>query len=85
LCNVDQVSWNYNPNSFYLVPVTEYELVNTIRKLKNSYSMSYDELPEITIKNCTQYLIKPLVYILNLSFQSGIFPDMFKISKIRPI
>jgi hypothetical protein len=41
--NVDHGSWNHNPNSFYLAPVTEYELVNTIRKLKNSYSMGYDE------------------------------------------
>jgi hypothetical protein len=29
--NVDQGSWNYNPNSFYLAPITEYELVNTIK------------------------------------------------------
>jgi hypothetical protein len=85
LCNVDQGSWNYNTNSFYLAPITEYALVNTIRKLKNLYLMGYDELPENIIKNCGQYLKKPLVHIFNLSFQSGIFPNMLKISKIRPI
>jgi hypothetical protein len=34
LYNVDQGSWNHNPNSFFLTPLTQYELVNTIRKLK---------------------------------------------------
>jgi hypothetical protein len=85
LYNVDQVQWIHNPNSFYFAPIIEYELVNTIRKFKNSYSMDYDEFPEIIIKNCGQYLIKPLVNIFNLSFQSGISLDMFKISKIKPI
>jgi hypothetical protein len=47
--------------------------------------IGYDEFPETEIKNCGQYLIKPLVLIFNLSFQSVIFPDMFKISKIKPI
>jgi hypothetical protein len=47
--------------------------------------MGYDEMPELIIKNCGQYLIKPLVHICNMSFQSGTFPDMLKLSKIIPI
>jgi hypothetical protein len=37
------------------------------------------------LKKCRLYLIKPLVYIFNLSFESGTFPDMLKLSKIIPI
>jgi hypothetical protein len=69
LYNVDQSSWNLNPKSFYLAPITEYILVNPIGKLKNSYLMGYDEFPEITITNCGQYLIKPLIHIFNLPFR----------------
>jgi hypothetical protein len=47
--------------------------------------MGYDEFPETVIKYCVQYLIKPLAHIFNLSFQSGTFPEMLKISKIKPI
>jgi hypothetical protein len=47
--------------------------------------MGYDEMPEMMIKNCGQYFIKPLVHIFNLSFQSGTFPYMLKLSKIIPI
>jgi hypothetical protein len=80
-----QGSRNHNVNSFYLAPVTEHEVENTIKKLKNSYSMGYDEFTEIVIKCCVHYLIKPLVHIFSLSFLTGTFPKMLKISKIKPI
>jgi hypothetical protein len=79
-----QGSRNHNVNSFYLAPITEHEVENTMKKLKNSYSMGYDVFPEIAIKSC-QYLIKPLAHIFNLSFLSGTFPEMLKILKIKPI
>jgi hypothetical protein len=55
-----------------------------IKNLENSYLMGYDEMPGMIIKNCGQYLIKPLVHIFNLSFQSGTLPDLLKLSKIIP-
>jgi hypothetical protein len=77
--NLTQGSRNHNVNSFSLAPITEHEAENAIKKLKNSYSVGYDEFPEIVIKNCGQYLVKPIAHIFNLSFQSGIFPKMLKI------
>jgi hypothetical protein len=53
--------------------------------LKNSYSIGHDGFPEIIIKKCRFHLIKPFVHIFNLSFESGTFPDMLKLSKIIPI
>jgi hypothetical protein len=43
---------NHNVSPFCLAPITEHEVKNTIKKLKNSYSMGYDEFPETVIKNC---------------------------------
>jgi Notch-like protein len=35
------------------------------------------------VKQCLCYFIKPLVHIYNVSFQTGIFPDMMKKAQIR--
>ena len=37
------------------------------------------------VKECLGYFIKPLVHIYNVSFQTGIFPDMMKLAKIKPL
>ena len=37
------------------------------------------------VKQCLGYFIKPLVHIYNVSFQTGIFPDMMKLAKIKPL
>jgi hypothetical protein len=55
--NTDYALLNYNFNSIYLSPITEHEVEGVIKKLKNSYSMGYDEFPEIVIKHCGQYII----------------------------
>ena len=37
------------------------------------------------LKQCRDYIVKPLVHICNLPFQRGIFPDQMKIAKIKPL
>ncbi|PNF17023.1 hypothetical protein B7P43_G02754 [Cryptotermes secundus] len=37
------------------------------------------------VKQCIQFIKKPLTFIFNLSLSSGIFPDQMKIAKVRPI
>jgi hypothetical protein len=59
--------------------------VNNNLNCENSYSIGYDEIPEMIIKICGQCLIKLLVHIFNLSFQSGTFLDMLKLSKVIAI
>ena len=51
----------------------------------NKYSTGYDEIPMPVIKKTKQFLIKPLVHLINSSFVSGIFPDKLKVSKVRPL
>jgi hypothetical protein len=50
--NLDHGIVNCYPNSFFLVPVTDYEVEKTIMNLKNSYSMGHDGFPETIIKKC---------------------------------
>jgi len=37
------------------------------------------------VKQCICHFIKPLVHIYNVSLQTGIFPDMMKKAKIKPL
>jgi hypothetical protein len=74
-----------NPNVLFLVPVTEEEVLQVTSKLKTKTSAGYDEIPDMIVKQCIQFIKKPLTFIFNLSLSSGIFPDQMKIAKVRPI
>jgi hypothetical protein len=69
----------------FISPVTEREVENIIKSLKNSYSASFDEIPEVVVKTSVHYIKKPLTHIFNLSLQKGLFPDSLKVEKIWPI
>jgi len=47
--------------------------------LKGKSSAGYDKIPEFLISHCIHYIKKPLVLILNALFNSGIFPDKWKL------
>ena len=69
----------------FVAPVTTAELERVIASLNKNASAGYDEIPVVVIKRCLGYIIKPLVHIFNVSFQSGIFPDQMKRAKIKPL
>ena len=66
-------------------PVTVQEVEEVIKSLKTNVSAGFDEIPTSILKRCLCYFIRPLVHIYNISLQTGIFPDMMKIAKIRPL
>ena len=69
----------------FISPVTEIEMELVIEGLKNRSSAGFDEIHMSLVKECLGYFIKPLVHIYNVSFQTGIFPDMMKLAKIKPL
>jgi hypothetical protein len=70
--------------TMFVAPVTETEVEQIIKGLKNNSSSGFDEIPTSLVKQCLCHFIKPLVHIYNVSFQTGIFPDMMKKTKIKP-
>jgi hypothetical protein len=70
--------------TMFIAPVTETELIQVIKGLKNNSSAGFDETPTFLVKQCLCLFIKPLVHIYNVSFQTGTFPDMMKIAKVKP-
>ena len=69
----------------FAAPVTETEVEQVIKGLKNKSSPGFDEIPTSLVKQWLCYFIKPLVHIYDVSFQNGISPDMMKKAKIKPL
>ena len=79
-CKYPQVS-----SSIFLKPTDENEVTNVIKSLKNTSSSGFDEIPARLIKQCSTLLMKPLVYLINLSFEYGQFPEYLKLAVVKPI
>lgn len=47
--------------------------------------MGPDDIPVNLLKKCSDNFAKPLVHVINLSFQTGKFPEALKSTTIRPI
>lgn len=56
-----------------------------INKLKNNGTAGWDGFTNNMLKRCKQVLLDILVYLINYSMYEGIFPDILKISVVRPI
>ena len=62
-----------------------YEIVDVIDSLDLNKSLGPNSIPIYILKSCKHFISISLVKILNLSFETGIFPDLCKLAKIVPI
>lgn len=70
-------------NNFALCPYTEDELGELLlKRLKNSRSCGFDEVPNFLIREVLPYIIGPLTYLVNLSFCCGEFPSRLKMGNV---
>jgi len=60
------------------------EVTFVINILKGSLSAGFNDVPELIVKRCVQFITIPLVHIFHLSFPTGHFPDILKAGKIQP-
>ena len=52
---------------------------------KGEKAPGYDHIPMHLVKNSFDIISKPLMYLINLSVEKGIFPNNLKTAKITPI
>ena len=76
---------NLLPNSMFLEPVSEEELLKLINNLKSNKSIGEEDLPIKIFKECKNEIKTPLLKIFNCSLQQGCFPDKLKIVKVIPL
>ena len=75
---------NHVINSMYVPVITECEIMTVVSSLTNS-SPGWDILPARLLKPYILEYIKPLLYIINKSFETGVFPDDLKVAKVISI
>ncbi|XP_049764467.1 uncharacterized protein LOC126092782 [Schistocerca cancellata] len=56
-----------------------------MRSLKNKYSCGLDGVPDNVFKKSSDNALKPLIFILNNSLSTGIFPNSLKTAKVTPL
>lgn len=71
--------------SIFIQPIMKTELENIIKSLKNGTAPGIDGVNSSIIKSIYPKIINPLLYIVNLSFETGIFPDLLKNAVVIPI
>lgn len=76
---------NENVSSIFFNRCDEPELLQHINSLKNSASTGPDGLSASIYKRHASFLVTPLLFIINLCFATGCFPDSCKIANISPI
>ena len=70
-------------NSFFINPVQETEIEKLINNLNKNKSLGRCNIPVKILQN--HVLKQPLTYLINLSFQRGIFPEALKTVRVTPI
>lgn len=73
------------PQSIFLSPSDPKEIMDIIKSLNNTTAVGYDCIPTSIIKQCSSELVVVLCYLINLSFEKGVFPEKLKISVVKPI
>jgi hypothetical protein len=69
----------------FVYPVTEDKLNQVVSKLKRKSTTGFEQITEFLVKEYIQYMKKPLILIFNIPINQGIFPDLIKRAKMRPI
>ena len=72
-------------NLFFLKPRNEKEVNSVIKQMKTNKAIVSNSIPTKILKMSLPIIAKPLAYLINLSFSTGVFPDLLKIANIIPI
>lgn len=73
------------PNSFCALPYSEEELLSVLKQIKNKKTADPDGISTYILNESISYIIKPIAYLINLSFSQGRFPKVLKLSAVSPV
>ena len=72
-------------NTFFINPVQESEIEKLISNLNQNKSLDPCSISVEILQNHVDILKQPFTYLINLSFQQGIFPEALKTARVTPI
>ena len=76
---------NPNEKSFFIHPTTKEEIEDNIKLLNDHKTTGPNSIPTQILKQFKKTLSEPLNNLINLSFTTGVFPNIAKIAKIVPL
>jgi hypothetical protein len=82
---VEKPNSRIHSKTIFMSPVSASEISKYINELKTFTACGPDLIPTIAVKRAKQHIILPLLHIINLSLETGIYPDIFKTAHIKPI
>ena len=74
-----------HPNSMFVNPVTEVEILNSIAAIKPKTSQGHDGISSKILKKIADLISQPLSHVFNKSLSAGIFPKNMKTAKVVPV
>ena len=74
-----------NNQTIFLRPTSIAELQEICRSFDSRKAPGCDKIPMHLIKNSFEFIIVPLMNIINISLEMGVFPEKLKLAKIIPI
>ena len=75
---------NRNQINFAITHISNEEVMELIQSLPNK-GTGPASIPLRMIKDVVDIIVIPLCHIINISFNTGVFPDMLKIAKVLPL
>lgn len=76
---------NRPPHSFFLKPMHRNDFVSILGALKSNNSCVVDNITNDIIKENSLYLLEPLLFLTNLIFSTGIYPNILKNTVVIPL
>ena len=76
---------NHNAKSIFLDPVIPADILDITNKLKPKTSYGADGISTKLLMKTIDTIIFPITHIVNLTFETGIFPTDLKCAKVIPI
>ena len=73
------------PATFHFRPTTDVEISNMLNNLNPNKATGIDNIPAKILKISSNCISQSLSSIINSTFETGIFPNKWKIAKISPI
>lgn len=72
-------------DSLFLTPVSQNEVIKHIGSLKNASASGPDGMSVKLVKECHKYILQPLIYLIDLCFETGEIPLEWKNSIVTPV
>jgi hypothetical protein len=65
--------------------LTRTDLLGMMKSLDANKGAGSDDIPNLFVKECADVLVDPLLAVFRKSLSEGVFPDLWKISRVVPI